>query len=77
MKSKVTDRGQITIPMQLRRRMGILPGQLLEFREEEGHIAVLKVLDEDPVGAVYGILPNDGRTTDEIVERLRGPVDKV
>jgi len=33
-------------------------------------------MPDDPVAAVYGIL-DTGRSTDEIIEELRGPVDAV
>ena len=77
MKTTVSERGQVTIPKELRRRMGINPGQVLEFREEAGHLVAYKVFEQDPVSRVYGILGNDGRSTDDIIEEMRGPVDTV
>jgi AbrB family looped-hinge helix DNA binding protein len=74
MKSRLGERGQVVIPKRLRERLGLKGGQLLEIREERGHLIVSKSLEDDPIGAVYGIL-HTGMTTDEMIEEMRGPVD--
>ena len=74
--STVSEKGQVTIPKLLRDRLGIRPGQVLEFRAERGRLVATKATATDPVDAVYGILPLD-RSTDEIVEELRGRPDAV
>jgi AbrB family looped-hinge helix DNA binding protein len=76
MKSRVTDRGQITIPKRLRERLGIRPGQILEFAAEDGRLVATKADERDPVSAVYGIL-GTGRSTDAYIDEVRGPVDTV
>ena len=76
MKSRVTDRGQITIPKRLRERLGIRPGQILEFEAEDGRLVATKADERDPVSAVYGIL-GTGRSTDAYIDEVRGPVDAV
>jgi antitoxin PrlF len=74
MKAVVSEKGQVTIPKQLRDRLGIRAGEELDFREEAGRLVATKVLGRHPVDAVYGILtpPED---TDAFVNQLRGPVD--
>jgi antitoxin PrlF len=74
MKSRMTERGQITIPKRLRERLGIRPGQVLEFEAHDGRLVVTKVNERDPVDAVYGIL-GTGRSTDAYIDEVRGPVD--
>jgi AbrB family looped-hinge helix DNA binding protein len=76
MKSRVTERGQITIPKRLRERLGIRPGQILEFEADDGRLVATKVTPRDPVDAVYGTL-GTGRSTDEYIDEIRGPVDAV
>ncbi len=76
MKSRVTERGQITIPKRLRERLGIRPGQILEFEADAGRLVATKVTPRDPVDAVYGTL-GTGRSTDEYIDEIRGPVDAV
>lgn len=74
MKATVSEKGQVTIPKQLRDRLGIEPGQELEFTDEDGHLVARKVLDRSPVDSVYGILAlPDG--TDALVDELRGPAE--
>lgn len=74
MKAVVSEKGQVTIPKQLRDRLGIEPGQELEFTDEVGRLVARKVLDRNPVDAVYGILDApDG--TDALLTELRGPVE--
>ena len=74
MKAVVSEKGQVTIPKQVRDRLGILPGQELDFTEEDGRLVVRKVHDRDPVSAVYGILSLPGGT-DALVDELRGPAE--
>jgi len=41
---KVTSKGQVTIPQEVRNKMGIKPHSEVEFREEKnGHFYLLKV----------------------------------
>ncbi|MDP2955168.1 MAG: AbrB/MazE/SpoVT family DNA-binding domain-containing protein [Longimicrobiales bacterium] len=70
MKSRVTERGQITIPKELRDRLGIRAGQVVDFAEEGGRLVVTRRVGGDPVEAVYGILSLD-RSTDELMAALR------
>ena len=72
MRSVVSEKGQVTIPKALRDRLGIRPGEVLDFNEQSGRLVATKLTVEDPVDAVYGILAAD-RTTDSVVDELRGP----
>lgn len=56
MKSTVSEKGQVTIPKVLRDRLGIRPGQVLDFDEDGGRLIARKVTDADPVDSLYGIL---------------------
>ena len=73
-RTRVTERGQVTIPKELRERLGIRPGQVLQVREEAGQVVMAKVVAEDPLERVTGILQLD-RTADELIEELRGPAE--
>jgi AbrB family looped-hinge helix DNA binding protein len=76
MKTRVTERGQITIPKAVRERLGIRPGQVLEVREKDGAVVALKVTSVDPLLAVTGIIVTE-RTTDELIGEIRGEADAV
>lgn len=74
MKSTVAENGQVTIPKQLRDRLGIEPGQELDFTDEDGRPVARKVRDRGAVDAVYGILALPGGT-DALIDELRGPTE--
>ncbi len=76
MKTTVSEKGQITIPKPLRKRLGIAAGQVLEVHEEKGRLVATKIVAQDPVQRAYGILAL-GRSTDRAVEELRGRPDAV
>jgi antitoxin PrlF len=71
MKTRLTKRGQVTIPKQLRDRLGAKPGTILEFSEEHGRLVAVKSGGADSVSQVYGCL---GRklNTDATIAQLRG-----
>lgn len=76
MKSRVSERGQITIPKALRDRLGIMPGQVLEFQADHGRLVATKANERDPVDAVYGILGHAG-SSDDFMDEVRGIPDAV
>jgi AbrB family looped-hinge helix DNA binding protein len=76
MRTKVSEKGQITVPKQLRDRLGIRPGDELDAVDDGGRIVLSKAEPDDPVAAVYGILGTN-LDTDAIMDELRGPVDAV
>jgi antitoxin PrlF len=76
MKTIVSEKGQVTIPKPLRERLGIRPGQILDFSEEHGRLVASKVTPEDPVERLYGIL-RLGRSTEDVITAVRGKADAV
>lgn len=76
MKSTVSERGQVTIPKPLRERMGIGPGQILNFEVVGGRLVATKAAYRDPVDEVYGILDEPG-STDAFMAEIRGAPDAV
>lgn len=76
MKSVVSERGQITIPKELRDRLGLKPGIILDFTEEHGRLVATKVLAGDLLEESYGLLRSTV-PTDQLMEELRGIPDQV
>jgi AbrB family looped-hinge helix DNA binding protein len=62
--ARVGTRGRVTIPVELRRRLGLRPGTRLIVREEEGHIVVMTMAQY--VRSLRGVLKHMG-----MMERLR------
>ena len=71
MKAKVAERGQVTIPKALREHLGIVPGTVLDFIEEQGRLIAKKTETVDAVDQVFGRLGR-GRNTDDILQEIRG-----
>ncbi len=69
----VSEKGQVTIPKPLRDRLGIRPGQLLDFSEENGRLVARKSAG-DSAAEVFGILTLN-RSTNEVMDDLRGAID--
>ncbi len=76
MKAIVSEKGQVTIPKQVRDRLGIRPGQVLDFRAERGRLIAVKTAPEETVESVFGILDLT-TSTDETMKLLRGEADAV
>jgi antitoxin PrlF len=69
----VTSKGQITVPLAVRKRLGLHAGDRLEFINEGGTMIVRPVRgDGNPFAAYVGILaPMDGVTTAEWLSNIR------
>jgi len=53
--AKVTSKGQITIPREIRRRLGVRTGDRLEFEEDRDGVRVTAVRKESPFEKYRGI----------------------
>jgi AbrB family looped-hinge helix DNA binding protein len=77
--SKVTAQGQISVPADVRRKLGIAPGSILEWEEDGQNIVVrraVRVSTEDIHRAVFPEGPPRPRTLDEITDGIRQYVRK-
>lgn len=74
LKAVVAERGQITIPKQIRDKLGIEAGAVLRFEMKDRKIVVSKDIAEDSIARVIGILK--GKTpytsTDDYINEIRG-----
>jgi antitoxin PrlF len=71
--STITSKSQITLPKEVRERMGLRPGDRIEFVEENGSYVLRKHLEGNPFEKWRGYLKHlAGRTSDELVEEMRG-----
>lgn len=74
MKANVAERGQVTIPKSLRKRLRIRHGTLLDFTVEGGRLVAVKAEPSGSLEQIYGRFGH-ARKTDEIMETLRGDLD--
>ena len=76
MKAKLRSKGQITIPLMIRRRLGLKEGQELEFDERALFLKATKVVDEKLMRSVLGACKNrNAPTASELVTEVRGKVE--
>ena len=66
-------KGQVVIPAEVRRRLGIAPGDLLEIRVVDDHIE-LAPLPDDPIAAFRGSLRGGDSLADGLIEEHRREV---
>jgi AbrB family looped-hinge helix DNA binding protein len=72
----ITSKGQVTIPREVRRSMGLRPGDKIEFVEKNGELKVRKFFTDDPFARWRGFLKDlKGRRSDDLVAEMRGEVD--
>lgn len=76
---RITSRGQITIPVEIRERMGLLPNTEVDFEIDGNTVRIVKVTErrrgtrgERIVRLARGSAPPGGLTTDEIMALTRG-----
>jgi AbrB family looped-hinge helix DNA binding protein len=74
MKSRVSEKGQVTIPKGLRDRLGIRPGAVLDFAVEDDRLVAAKVREHGRLDQVFGIVDVTGGT-DAAIEALRGEAE--
>jgi antitoxin PrlF len=72
--SKVTAQGQISVPADVRRKLGIGPGSILDWEEEDGKIVVrrsARFSSEDIHRALFPKRAPAARTLAELKEGIR------
>jgi antitoxin PrlF len=72
---RVTGKGQVTIPKDIREKLGIKPGSSVRFRVLEGKCVVEKEIKENKIDKWVRYLKSKKRT-DELIEELRGEVEE-
>jgi AbrB family looped-hinge helix DNA binding protein len=75
MKSTISSKGQITVPAEVRRRLGLAPGTAVRFElRPDGVILRKGTVGEHPVDRVFGVI-KPRRPVDSLllIGRMRGP----
>ncbi len=69
---KISERGQVTIPLAIRERYGLLPDTEVEFVERENELVLIKnpKTRRERIRQLYGQITT-GKSTDEIMRLLR------
>ncbi|HUG52927.1 MAG TPA: AbrB/MazE/SpoVT family DNA-binding domain-containing protein [Vicinamibacteria bacterium] len=75
MKSRISSKGQITVPVEVRRRLGLRAGTTVRFELRAGGVLLKKGdLADHPIDQVFGVI-KPARPVDSLVllARMRGP----
>lgn len=72
-RAKVTSKGQVTVPVEIRRSLGIKPGDHLRFEQEKNGIRLVRDADEDVFEKWRGIgtFPGMGKGRKAVVAYFR------
>lgn len=73
-KAAIKSRGRITIPAEIRRRLGLKAGDVLEFDEKAPFVKACKAFNREAMRAAIGRGKHRGagRTSEGWMEYLRG-----
>lgn len=73
MKTRMSEKGQVTIPKALRDKLGLRPGTVLDFNAIEGRLIGVIREQDDRIGKWLGKgrIPG-GRSVDDYLQRVRG-----
>lgn len=75
-KTKVTSKGQVTIPAEIREKLGLRPGDTLEIRESPAGYTLHKHVEVSPFDRYVGRLRHKADMgTDALIEEMRGVHD--
>lgn len=71
--AKVTSKGQVTIPVEVRKSLGVKPGDKLRFEPQEGGFRVVREIEENVFEKWRGIgeFPGMGQGRKAIVAYFR------
>ena len=77
MQSTLTSKGQITIPVALRRKLHLKVGDVLDFDENVPFLKATRQVDEKRMRSTIGCAKNKfgAKTVKQWLDELRGPVE--
>lgn len=76
MRATITSKGQITIPIKIRRKLNLRPGEVLEFDENASYLRATKAFDAREMYAAIGCCREaTPLTTEEWLNETRGRVE--
>ena len=63
----LTSKGQVTVPVTIRRKLRLQPGDRVHFREEKGRVYIER--DEDDISSLFGIFKTKKTASLEAIDR--------
>ena len=68
---KTLAKGQVVIPVEIRKKYHITPGTEMQIMEYGGIIYLIPPV-EDPINAACGLLPSNPSLSEELLEARKG-----
>jgi AbrB family looped-hinge helix DNA binding protein len=76
MRSTISTKGQITVPIEVRNKLGLTPGTAVEFVLRNSDVVLKKGhIGVHPVDRVFGVVSLSA-PVDRILDEMRGPRPK-
>lgn len=73
MNAILSEKGQVTIPKRLRDDLGLVPGAVLDFSEENGRLVVKRMGGDSPIRKWRGRgRLTKGQSVDAYIQKVRG-----
>lgn len=78
----LTEKGQITIPLAVRKRLGLKPGMRLVFDDSVPYLKAVREVDLAQMRSALGCLRTEGTpqaqqlSSEALIDLLRGQVDE-
>lgn len=74
--TKLTSQGQVSVPASVRRALGLTPGSMLEWTEEQGRIVVKRATRHDSQAVHDALFPEGAavpapKSLDELKQGIR------
>jgi AbrB family looped-hinge helix DNA binding protein len=75
MKSTISSKGQITVPVEIREKLGLAPGVVVVFQVTKSGVLIRKgSKGKHPVDRIAGTLAQyRGKSVDDLMDAMRGP----
>jgi AbrB family looped-hinge helix DNA binding protein len=72
-KSRISSKGRVTVPLRIRERLGLAAGTPITFEVRDGAVVIRKgTRGTHPVDRAYGTL-RLSRPVDALLDEMRGP----
>ena len=77
MRSTITSKGQVTIPVEIREKLDLKPGDILEFEADAPILTAYRVFEPEAMYALIGCRKHQSpdRTSEQMIEDMRGRVE--
>jgi len=72
--TKVTRKGQVTIPKNIREKFGIKPGTSIKFRVVAGKCVIEKEITNEKIDKWIGYI-GSSKITDKLISEIRGEIN--